>query len=70
MVSDRLGGVCHPLIYHHPKTGRPTLCFHQGMTCGFAKDYDENKESNALLSEKVLLIFSEAVLTQERLLFC
>ncbi|CAK8686170.1 unnamed protein product [Clavelina lepadiformis] len=40
MMSDRRGEVCHPLIYQHPRTGRPTLCFHQGMTQGFVWDYD------------------------------
>ena len=26
------GRVVHPLVYPHPLTGRPTMCFHTGMT--------------------------------------
>ena len=29
----------HPLIYKHPETGKPTLCFHLGMTDSFILDH-------------------------------
>jgi len=38
MVSDRRSGPKHPLIYKHPDTGKPVLCFHLGMTEGFIQD--------------------------------
>ncbi len=28
MVSDRIGET-HPLIYPHPDTGKPVMCFHE-----------------------------------------
>ena len=59
MMSDRLGNTCHPLIYLHPKTGRPTLCFHQGMTHGFARDYDLRQARNE--SDKQPYILNEEV---------
>ena len=41
--SERHGGVTHPLIYPHPVTAKPTLCFHCGTTfCkAFAKNYSD-----------------------------
>ncbi len=38
MVSDRRGGLVHPLLYAHPETGKRTMCFHLGMTEGFVTD--------------------------------
>jgi len=38
MCSDRRSGPQHPLIYSHPETGLPVLCFHLGMTEGFLLD--------------------------------
>ena len=38
MVSDRRSGPKHPLIYTHPESGKPTLCFHLGMTERFLLD--------------------------------
>lgn len=38
MVGDSPGGrrgVVHPLIYSHPTTGLPTLCFHLGAGVGW-----------------------------------
>lgn len=62
MVSDRLGNICHPLIYKHPKTGQPTLCFHQGMTSGFIKDYKRKQEDSGaplnVLKDEVFYCFS------------
>jgi len=38
MMSDRRSGPKHPLIYSHPETGKPVLCFHLGMTEGYILD--------------------------------
>merc|ERR1712004_69142 len=38
MCSDRRSGPQRPLIYSHPETGLPVLCFHLGMTEGFLLD--------------------------------
>ncbi|KAL5017587.1 hypothetical protein ScPMuIL_007176 [Solemya velum] len=48
MVSDRRMAIVHPLIYPHPVTGLPTLCFHLGMTEGFV--YDHGSENQRLAS--------------------
>ena len=63
MISDRLGNICHPLIYRHPKTGQPTLCFHQGMTGGFVRDYEKWKRNGSIgqpdvLDDEVFVVFS------------
>ena len=34
-----VGGIVHPLIYSHPVTGDPTLCFHLGMTDHYIYDF-------------------------------
>ncbi|WAR24240.1 RDPA-like protein [Mya arenaria] len=39
MLPDRRDRLTHPLIYPHPATGQPTLCFHLGMTERFVWDY-------------------------------
>ncbi|XP_077981083.1 alpha-ketoglutarate-dependent taurine dioxygenase-like [Glandiceps talaboti] len=44
MLSDRRGGVCHPLIYSHPETDEKTLCVHMGMTDAFIWDKGTPKE--------------------------
>lgn len=44
MVSDRRLKLIHPLIYSHPVTKKPTLCFHLGMTDAFAWDAGTDKE--------------------------
>ncbi|XP_076449588.1 (3R)-3-[(carboxymethyl)amino]fatty acid oxygenase/decarboxylase-like isoform X1 [Babylonia areolata] len=33
-----------PLVYPHPVTKQPTICFHLGMTGGFVWDYGTDKE--------------------------
>lgn len=50
MVSDRRAAHHHPLIYSHPDTGKPVLCFHLGMTEGFILDHD--KPTKRELSEE------------------
>ena len=50
MVSDRRTGPVHPLIYSHPETDKPVLCFHLGMTERFILDY--KKSSEKLLSRQ------------------
>merc|ERR1719397_139154 len=44
MMSDRRTGPRHPLVYKHPDTGRPTLCFHLGMTAGFLLDGEPEQQ--------------------------
>ncbi|XP_072173336.1 (3R)-3-[(carboxymethyl)amino]fatty acid oxygenase/decarboxylase-like [Diadema setosum] len=44
MVSDRRGGLVHPLVYSHPKTLLKTMCFHLGMTEAFIWDYGTERE--------------------------
>ncbi|XP_062589814.1 alpha-ketoglutarate-dependent 2,4-dichlorophenoxyacetate dioxygenase-like, partial [Saccostrea cucullata] len=44
MVSDRRSKSTHPLIYPHPVTKKPTLCFHLGMTDAFMWDAGTDKE--------------------------
>jgi len=44
MCSDRRTGPRHPLIYRHPDTGLPVLCFHLGMTEGFILDLGQPGE--------------------------
>lgn len=51
MVSDRRSGLVHPLIYTHPETGLPTLCFHLGMTEGFILDYGSYQQRDLSVSE-------------------
>ncbi|XP_070564275.1 alpha-ketoglutarate-dependent taurine dioxygenase-like [Ptychodera flava] len=58
MVSDRRGGVIHPLIYSHPESGEKTLCIHMGMTDSFTWDkgtpqerMTDWKETSQLLQE-------------------
>ncbi len=48
-VSDH--GQVHPLIYPHPVTGLPTMCFHCGepFVNSFAVDYDSSKQTAAAL---------------------
>ncbi|XP_014779075.1 3-((Z)-2-isocyanoethenyl)-1H-indole synthase [Octopus bimaculoides] len=44
MVSDRRSKLIHPLIYPHPVTKSPTMCFHLGMTEGFCWNYERDNE--------------------------
>ena len=44
MMSDRRSGPVHPLVYSHPDTGKPVLCFHLGMTQGFIQDYNASTQ--------------------------
>ncbi|KAK6180430.1 hypothetical protein SNE40_012589 [Patella caerulea] len=53
MVSNGHYDIIHPLIYPHPSTGQPTMCFHLGMIAEIVSDvghfnervfdYDETK---------------------------
>jgi len=47
MVSDRRTGPIHPLVYRHPVTKLPVMCFHLGMTSDFMYDYGTENEKIA-----------------------
>ena len=51
MRSDRRSRHCHPLIYKHPQSGEPVLCFHLGMTEGF--EFDDGKVKRPLSREEM-----------------
>nr|KAG5687571.1 hypothetical protein BaRGS_022875 [Batillaria attramentaria] len=59
---DRLWRVDHrwegrnPLLYSHPVTGDPTLCFHNGATDGFVWDYKTERERYTDRSETWQLV--------------
>ncbi|XP_060562968.1 alpha-ketoglutarate-dependent taurine dioxygenase-like [Ruditapes philippinarum] len=72
MLPDRRDKILHPLIYSHPVTKQPTLCFHLGMTEAFIWDYGtdqqritEHKETMKLLQE----IHDEIVKDNRRLIY-
>ncbi len=50
MLSDRRDKTSRPLVYRHPETGKPVMCFHTGMTSGFILDKGEEGERE--LSER------------------
>lgn len=56
MVSDRRQKLLHPLIYSHPETGKPVLCFHLGMTDSFIVDYGtpDERETDDSETAKIL----------------
>ena len=56
MVSDSHNDLVHPLIYTHPITGLPTLCFHLGMTEGFILDYGTNCERQLSMSDTYTIL--------------
>ena len=58
MMSDRRSGPVHPLIYSHPDTGKPVLCFHLGMTDGFIIDYKKSTEKK-LSNDETAKILSD-----------
>lgn len=62
----------HPLVYPHPVTRRPTICFHLGMTGGFVWDYGtenarqtDRRESSQLLKE----MYQEITKDNNRLIY-
>ncbi|XP_015366093.1 PREDICTED: alpha-ketoglutarate-dependent taurine dioxygenase-like isoform X1 [Diuraphis noxia] len=58
MVSDRRSSPIHPLVYSHPLTGKPVLCFHLGMTTGFIWNYKLPSETTASHEEYEALLNS------------
>ncbi|XP_071117943.1 (R)-phenoxypropionate/alpha-ketoglutarate-dioxygenase-like [Haliotis cracherodii] len=56
MVSDRRSSLFHPLIYPHPVTRHPTLCFHLGMTDSFVWDMGTDKERETDMNETVQIL--------------
>jgi len=71
MVSDKRQGPVHPLIYKHPETGQPVLCFHLGMTEGFLLDYgsSEQKLCDPQTSNNILKQIKEEVLKNVDLIY-
>jgi taurine dioxygenase len=75
MVSDKRSGPIHPLLYRHPETGRPVLCFHLGMTERFVMDYGQpqarhvdEKETLAILDQiQAGLLRSRCIFMQIRM---
>jgi len=63
MVSDSRD-IVHPLIYNHPDTGHPVLCFHLGMTGAFVKNYGTDQQSFLSPSETkhILKTLHDAIL--------
>ncbi|XP_032805439.1 3-((Z)-2-isocyanoethenyl)-1H-indole synthase-like isoform X1 [Petromyzon marinus] len=59
MVSDRRNRVTHPLIYPHPATGLPTLCFHVGMTEEFVWDAEDASRARATEAEETGALLRE-----------
>ncbi|XP_050544949.1 alpha-ketoglutarate-dependent taurine dioxygenase-like [Daktulosphaira vitifoliae] len=51
MISDRISGCVHPLIYKHPQSRKSVLCFHLGMTTGFIWNYNQPSERNVTEKE-------------------
>lgn len=52
MLSDRRDQESRPLVYRHPETKKPVLCFHLGMTEGFK--LDDEKDLSSEECQKVL----------------
>ncbi|KAL6780035.1 hypothetical protein ACKKBF_B14675 [Auxenochlorella protothecoides x Auxenochlorella symbiontica] len=44
MRSDRRDQALKPLVYVHPGTGHPTMCFHTGMTAAYVEDAGSERE--------------------------
>jgi len=68
MCSDRRSGPQHPLIYSHPETGLPVLCFHLGMTEGFLLDKGtkEQRSLSTLEVQQVLDSIKEEICSDRR----
>ncbi|XP_069128262.1 (3R)-3-[(carboxymethyl)amino]fatty acid oxygenase/decarboxylase-like [Argopecten irradians] len=72
MVSDRRETMAKPLIYSHPITKTPTLCFHLGMTEGFIVDKGTEKEQYTSDMETIGIlkdIHKEIVKDDRRLIY-
>ncbi|XP_025111404.1 uncharacterized protein LOC112574493 isoform X1 [Pomacea canaliculata] len=70
--TDHHYQVIHPLIYQHPVTGDPTLCFHLGMTGCFILDYDTKnaKRTNRRETHQILQeMFEEITKNNNRLVY-
>lgn len=72
MLPDRRDRLVHPLIYPHPVTRLPTLCFHLGMTEAFVWDYGTDKQRVTKGQETVEIlqeIHNEIVKDNRRLIY-
>jgi alpha-ketoglutarate-dependent taurine dioxygenase len=72
MISDRRMGLTHPLVYKHPITTLPTICFHLGMTDGFVVKKGSSDERVMSSAEAITLlkdIHSKIVANNEELVY-
>ena len=54
MLSDRRTNISHPLIYKHPETKKPVLCFHLGMTDSFILHCDNDATTTANAGSRLM----------------
>ncbi|KAL8583793.1 hypothetical protein ACOMHN_036428 [Nucella lapillus] len=61
-----------PLVYPHPVTKQPTICFHLGMTGGFMWDYETDKERSTDRKETAQILkemYAEITKDNNRLVY-
>jgi len=70
MISDSRD-IIHPLIYSHPETKKPVLCFHLGMTGGFIQNYGSLTQKNlsSAESEQILDQIHEEIMKNTDLMY-
>jgi len=71
MASNRRSGPVHPLIYNHPETNVPVLCFHLGMTEGFLLDAGTpaEKDTSPHQTQQILKQIEEEILKDPERLY-
>lgn len=72
MLPDRRDKILHPLVYPHPVTNLPTMCFHLGMTAAYVWDYGTDKQRVTSPEETVKIheeIHNEIVKDNKKLIY-
>lgn len=72
MLPDRRDKILHPLVYPHPVTNLPTMCFHLGMTAAYVWDYGTDKQRVTSPEETVKIheeIHNKIVKDNKRLIY-
>lgn len=72
MLPDRRDKILHPIVYPHPVTNLPTMCFHLGMTAAYVWDYGTDKQRVTSPEETVKIheeIHNEIVKDNKRLIY-